>query len=484
MIELNGISFSYQGQTDGKLCNINLKIKTGECVLLCGKSGCGKTTITRLVNGLIPNFFTGELSGSASIDKMDILQTPMYEIAAHVGSVFQNPRTQFFNVDTDSEIAFGMENEALPVTELHKRLDETTEILKMKHLRGRNIFELSGGEKQKIAFASVYAMNPDIYLLDEPSSNLDMEAIRELKELLKLLKEQGKTILIAEHRLYYLADLADKIVYLSQGKIAGIYTPKDFKDLSESMRKSMGLRAVALNKVYPCLKPEEQRPASLEMKNVSLRYKKQIIMEHISLTAARGEIIGIIGNNGAGKTTFSRALCGLHKECTGDFLWDGIPQNPQERMKRSYMVMQDVNYELFAESVEAECSLGIRKSDSELIERTLADLGLLPFREKHPNTLSGGQKQRVAVAVSMICGKELMIFDEPTSGLDFDGMEQVSRLIQKLSKDKIIFVVTHDYEFICQTCTRLIHFDHRTIAADFLLTEDTESRMRTIFDIE
>lgn len=484
MIELKELSFSYQGQEKGKLCNIDLQIKKGECVLICGKSGCGKTTITRLINGLIPNFFVGELKGSVSIEKKDIFQMPMYEIATHVGSVFQNPRTQFFNVDTDSEIAFGIENEALPIGELHKRLNETTSALKIEHLRNRNIFELSGGEKQKIAFASIYAMNPDIYLLDEPSSNLDMEAIQDLKGQLQIIKNQGKTILIAEHRLYYLMDLVDKIIYLSQGKVAGVYTPQEFRKISDSTRKSMGLRAAELKTVHPCKKMLRATPTFLEMKNVSLYYKKQLIIENINLKAAKGEIIGIIGHNGAGKTTFSRALCGLHREYTGDFFVEGEPQSPKERLKRSYMVMQDVNYELFAEDVESECCLGIKNPSQDLIEDTLTELGLQSVRKRHPNTLSGGQKQRVAVAVSMICGKEILVFDEPTSGLDFESMEQVSRMIQKLAKNKIVFVVTHDYEFICQTCTRLIHFSNRNIADDLQLSKDAEKKIYDIFGLK
>ena len=198
MIELENVSFSYDGQEHDGLYNINLKIADGECVLFCGRSGCGKTTVTRLVNGLIPQFYQGKLHGRVLVDGQEISHLPMYQIAAKVGSVFQNPRTQFFNVDTDSEIAFGIENEAHPPRELAVRVEQTTEDLHIQKLRRRNIFELSGGEKQKVAFASVYAMNPTIYLLDEPSSNLDMTSIQELKEHLRLIKSQGKTILIAE----------------------------------------------------------------------------------------------------------------------------------------------------------------------------------------------------------------------------------------------------------------------------------------------
>ena len=168
--------FAYAGTTASEIGvkHIDLFVETGECVLLCGRSGCGKTTITKLINGLIPNYFPGELNGDVQVDDLKVFETPTYQLAEKIGSVFQNPRTQFFNVDVDSEIAFGIENAAVPPEELHRRLENTLDVLHIRHLQGRNIFELSGGEKQKVAFASVYAMNPDIYLLDEPSSNLDM----------------------------------------------------------------------------------------------------------------------------------------------------------------------------------------------------------------------------------------------------------------------------------------------------------------------
>ena len=484
MIELENVSFSYDGQEHDGLHDINLKILDGECVLFCGRSGCGKTTITRLVNGLIPQFYQGELHGRVLVDGQEISNLPMYQIAAKVGSVFQNPRTQFFNVDTDSEIAFGIENEARPPQELAERVEQTTEDLHIQKLRSRNIFELSGGEKQKIAFASVYAMNPKIYLLDEPSSNLDMTSIQELKEHLRLIKSQGKTILIAEHRLYYLMELADRIVYLEKGQIRKIYTPEEFRKLPEAEREHMGLRAVDLTEVLP---PQKCLPVSapiLELQDVTLRYKKRTILHHIALSAAKGEVIGVVGHNGAGKTTFSRALCGLHKDCDGQFLWDGRAMDRKARLKKSYMVMQDVNYELFADSVEAECSFGIRNPDQKLVTETLEKLGLVAYRERHPNTLSGGQKQRVAVAVSMICRKNLLVFDEPTSGLDFDSMAQVAGLIRRLSDmGKVILIVTHDFEFVCRTCSRVLHFDEGEMPDDLSMEMNNLPKLRELFAV-
>ena len=497
MIEFENVSFSYkvspqgredglgrQGQEHDGLHGINLKIADGECVLFCGRSGCGKTTITRLVNGLIPQFYQGELKGSVLVDGQEISNLPMYQIAAKVGSVFQNPRTQFFNVDTDSEIAFGIENEARPPKELAERVEQATDDLNIQKLRNRNIFELSGGEKQKIAFASVYAMNPEIYLLDEPSSNLDMTSIQELAEHLRLIKSQGKTILIAEHRLYYLMDLADRIVYLEKGKITNIFTPEEFRRLPQDERERMGLRSVDLQEVLP---PTDQPPAGkevLKLRDVALYYKKRTILHSIGLSAAKGEVIGVVGHNGAGKTTFSRALCGLHKSCGGQFLWDGQPMERKARLKRSYMVMQDVNYELFADSVKAECSFGIRNPDHDMVETTLEELGLAVCRERHPNTLSGGQKQRVAVAVGMVCGKNLLVFDEPTSGLDFDSMAQVAGLIRRLSEmGKVIFIVTHDFEFVCCTCSRVLHFDEGEMPDDVPVTMDVLPKLRELFSV-
>ena len=247
----------------------------------------------------------------------------------------------------------------------------------------------------------------------------------------------------------------------------------------------MGLRAVDLRAVFPP-KPHSIAPIPvLELRNVTLRYKKRTILHDIGLSAGKGEVIGVVGHNGAGKTTFSRALCGLHKDCDGQFLWERKPIERKARLKRSYMVMQDVNYELFADSVEAECSFGIRNPDQTLVNATLEELGLTQYRERHPNTLSGGQKQRVAVAVSMICGKDLLVFDEPTSGLDFDSMTQVAGLIRRLSDmGKVIFIVTHDFEFVCRTCSRVLHFDEGEMPDDVSVTMEALPKLRELFAVK
>lgn len=482
MIQFDNISFSYAGSEYTSINNINLNVKSGECILLCGRSGCGKTTVTRNINKLIPEFFYGSMTGKVYIDNEDVMDIPMYKIAEKVGSVFQNPRSQFFNVDTDSEIAFSLENLSYPKEKIIQRVIETYNDLNIKKLSGRSIFDLSGGEKQKIAFASAYAMMPQIYVLDEPSSNLDIYAIDELKENISILKKQGRTIIISEHRLYYLKDIADKIIYMENGSIKNIFSHDKMLSLSNKEREKMGLRILNLKDVELRKINNKVFDNCLEIKNLEVGYKKKKIIGNINFKANGGEIISTIGHNGAGKSTFLKTLCGLIKRINGSIKYNGKEIKEKEQLKLSYMVMQDVNYQLFAESLEKECTLGITNPDNKLVDQTLKDLGLYEYKKMHPATLSGGQKQRAAVAAGIVSKKEILIFDEPTSGLDFDSMKKVSDLMVRLSNmGKIIFIVTHDFEFISLCSSRILHFEDGIIQEDYELNERNADLLKDFF---
>ena len=363
-------------------------------------------------------------------------------------------------------------------------LSAAAEELGIRDLLGRSLFALSGGEKQKIAFASVYAMEPEVCLLDEPSSNLDARAIEDLRRHLALLKAQGKTILVAEHRLSYLMDVADHVLYLEGGRITGDWTPAEFRRIPAQRRQEMGLRAIDLREERPASPPPPAAAPRLEVRDVTLGYEKQPVLQGLSLQAAPGEIIALAGPNGAGKTTLSRFLCGLHRESGGQLLWEGRPQSPRERRGRAGLVMQDVNYQLFAESVAAECSFGLRRPDTALAEEALRELGLWELRDRHPNTLSGGQKQRLAAAAAVVQGRELLVFDEPTSGLDYDSMVRLAELLRRLSeRGKVIFLVTHDFEFVCRTCTRVLALAGREGHRNLPVTAETLPALREIFHV-
>lgn len=484
MITFDHVTYTYEGREQPSLRDCSFTVEPGELVLLTGESGCGKTTIIRLINGLLEHGGGGTLGGTVTVNGQEVSKLPLWELAQTVGSVFQNPKSQFFNLDTTSEVLFGLESRGASHQEMEQALSSAERVCGVGPLLDRNIFALSGGEKQRIACASAYAMGPEVFVLDEPSSNLDDEGIRQLREILKQLKAAGKTVLVAEHRLWYAAGLADRVFYLREGRLERVYSGAEFLSLPEERRRAIGLRSLTeVPLPEPQFAPGEAGDG-LSVRNLRASYDRTAVWEQVSFSAPRGQITAITGHNGAGKTTFSRAVCGLHKDCDGQFQWDGRPMERRERLKQSYMVMQDVNYELFADSVEAECSFGIRNPDQKLVTETLEELGIAAYRERHPNTLSGGQKQRVAVAVSMICGKNLLVFDEPTSGLDFDSMAQVAGLIRRLSDmGKVIFIVTHDFEFVCRTCSRVLHFDEGEMPDDVPVVMDALPKLRELFSV-
>ena len=458
MISIDNVSFGY-GEAQETLSRVSADIAPGECVLLCGASGCGKTTVTKLINGLIPAFTPGcRLEGQVAVDGLDPGTTPMYELARKVGSVFQNPKSQFFNLDTDSELAFGLENEGRPPEEIRKRVADTVDALHLQDLQGRSIFSLSGGQKQLLAFGSVYAMGPEIFVLDEPTANLDQDAIARLHDQIAGLKRQGRTVVIAEHRLYFLTDLIDRALYLRDGVLERTFTREQFCALTDGAREALGLRTlIPADCTLPTVAPAGAKEG-LSVEGLTCAYRKEPpVFQALSFSARPGEVVAITGPNGVGKTTLSRCLCGLIREQAGQIRLDGRPLDRKERQKAAFCVMQDVNHQLFSDSVWGECRMSAPDAPDSTVEEVLDSLHLLPFRERHPMALSGGQKQRLAVATALLSEKPVLIFDEPTSGLDYARMAEVSGVIRSLARQgRIVLVVTHDQEFLQRACDRVL----------------------------
>ena len=483
MIKIDHISFSYgeENENTGGVRDIDLNIEDGQFVVLCGESGCGKTTITRLINGLIPHYYEGQMAGEVWVNGEKVSEQPLYDTAAVVGSVFQNPRSQFFNVDTTSEITFGCENLGQPEKDIRERFAKTVRDFRLEKLMDRNIFHLSGGEKQKIACAGVSIMEPDVLVMDEPSSNLDAASILDLRKILAFWKSQGKTIIVSEHRLYYLRGLADRFIYLAEGQVSRDYSAAEFEQLTEQQRSNMGLRTFALERLLPPVLPQQEKTA-LALHNFRFAYKNEPETLHImDCEIPTNRIVGIIGNNGAGKSTFSRCFCGLEKRC-GEIVWNGRKYRPKDRLSTCYMVMQEVNHQLFTESVLDEVLISMEEENQERAEEILNRLDLLAFKDRHPMSLSGGQKQRVAIASAIASKRSILFFYEPTSGLDYKHMKEVANVLRQVRDTGItVYVITHDLELILDCCTDIVHFENGSIIDQFQMDEAGLEKIRNYF---
>ena len=467
MITIKNLSFQYSTEEDLVLRNINLSVHQGECILLCGKSGCGKSTLLKIINGIIPEFYQGKITGSVEVAGMNPFETEIYKISEKVGSVFQNPKTQFYTTNTTDEIAFALENYGVERENIQKRLQEVQETMHVSALMDRNIFALSGGEKQKIAIAAVYALNPEIFVFDEPSSSLDMDSMIELSKLMERLKEEGKTIIIAEHRLWYLKKIVDRAVYLENGKITKEYSMEEIQNLSEEERCRTGLRHTDFSgnvwkerfKDSVVKRDSSGNALELEIKDLLYKRKERTIFRIDRLGFERGKIVGIVGKNGMGKSTFAKVVCGLARQTTGEISKNNKRISVPKRRKNSLLLMQEINNQLFTDSVYDEIRLTSALKEEEQFCTCMADMQIDQLKEKNPHSLSGGQKQRVIILSALLSKKKILFLDEPTSGLDYASMKVVAKNITKFKAEKnLILIISHDMEFLEEVCDRVLFF--------------------------
>lgn len=447
---------AYLSYPDRKIVlkNLNLNIKTGECVVLTGISGSGKSSILNLINGLATRYDNCKISGEVLFQHHDIVKLELYQIAQLIASVFQNPKTSFFNVNTTMELLFFLENNGVPRQEMQKRLSDLLNLFPIANLLNRNIFELSGGERQILSIATAYISGVQCVLLDEPSANLDSKYIKIVAKMLAILKKRGVTLLVAEHRLYYLMDVADRVLVVANGTISQEYSISKFKQLSEKKLYAMGLRTrqeVQLKPFSPMTSGEFY---------IKSLYKKLInhqILKIRDLSLNKGNIYGVVGLNGSGKTSLIKALLGVDKKCQVAIYLDDKLLSTRQRIKLSSWVMQDVNNQLFTDSVMAEIKLGTGNISVDKINQVIKKLKLSSLLDRHPLSLSVGQKQRVAIASTILSQKTLLYFDEPTSGMDYLNMIAISKLLRDSStNNNIIIIVSHDVEFLNQTVDHVI----------------------------
>ena len=473
MIRLEKLSYRYKDSEFQTIEEVNLSIKKGEFVVITGRSGSGKSTLFRCINGLCPLFFDGEKSGNIYLSGKDIAPFRICDISKIVSSVFQNPENQFFTADVLSDLVYACENYGIPKQEIEQRMKYIVSLLSLNNIIEKKLSDLSGGEKQKIAIASILMLKTDILLLDEPSSNLDYQSIILLSEIFEKLKAGGYTIIVIEHRLFYMKNLCDRLIVMEHGKISVIYEKSELKTMSNDMLHEKGLRGINLFQSVVRYPPKDifDDPL-LELKDITFGYKKERkILKGISFSVFPGDKVALLGRNGCGKTTLAKILCGLRKE-QGSISFDGKSLVTKDRSKTTSYVMQNVDFQLFGYSVYNDLLLG-NESQTDIesqIQKVLDILHLSDMKEQHPTVLSIGQKQRLVIAASYLLNKRVNVFDEPTSGLDYQSMQKVCDLIDSITGNKnASIIITHDYEFILSVCNRVILLEDGKILKDFYL---------------
>lgn len=454
--EVTDVRFAYAVGDDAdagpaSLEDLSLRVEPGTTTLLCGGSGSGKTTALRLLNGLVPHFHEGVLSGSVRVGGLEVPETEPWRAGSTSGTVFQHPRHQFFTTRVCTEMAFASENRGDDPADIHRRILATADELGAGHLLDRPVSALSGGELQRAACAAALTAAPPLVLFDEPTANLDQEGVADVAALIGRLRATGHAVVIAEHRLYFLRGLVDDVLVMAAGRCRHRFTGTELFALPEDRLDTMGLRTTR-KPVSPPDRPAESGQGGLVVENLRHGFHGRAVLDIEQMAFAPGVVNVLRGVNGAGKTTLARILCGLVEPRRGATIrLDGRTVSTRERLRQGYLVMQDVHRQLFAETVAKELVVGMRPAGAAEVDvdGLLADFGLADLADRHPLSLSGGQKQRLVVASAMACRRRFYIFDEPTSGVDRRHLQAVAGHLQTLADTGVVvIVITHDPELI------------------------------------
>ncbi len=479
MIDVASLSFSYVSELTGDrveaLKDVDLSADAGSLTLVCGASGCGKSTLMKALTGLVPQMTPGELDGVVSINGRNLADVALTDVGHLCSSVFQNPRTQFFCDTVAEELAFCGENYGRERVTLRQQSERAAKLMGISHLMERKLTTLSGGQLQKVALACALASGAPVLLADEPTSNLDPAAISEVRAALKVLKEQGLTIVVVEHRLHFLRGLADQVLLMESGRVTRRWNGAEFFSMGQAQRRSLGLRTlvdpgppetwvgqVQAGRQEKQVGRQENREATpsqvrLSCRGLSFAYGANPVFEGLDADFPAGQITCIAGANGVGKTTLVRVLCGLAAPSSGSISMDGVPASRKTRRSACALVMQDTGRQLFSDTLAGELTIGASHASGQSGEQLLADFDLANLGERHPLSLSGGQKQRLVIAAARATGRPIVILDEPTSGVDARHLDSITATLRRIADEgAAVVVVTHDGEFAAACADRLI----------------------------
>ncbi len=474
-VEVKSLTFTYLGQNKPVLRNISFFLNRGELLLVLGPTGSGKTTLVLTLNGIIPNFIPGELDGEIRVFGKDPREEGIAEMAKHVGFVFQDPESQVVAFTVEEEVAFGLENLLVPIEEIEERVEFSLKKVGMYEKRKDPVDSLSLGQKQKLALASAIALSPKLLILDEPTAHLDPVSAREFYSYVKELKEEGTTIIVIEHRLDYVFNLVDRILFLENGNVeafgylnevlgrvgiqrlrnAGIWLPENL--LMKTRRKNPGVEEI-----------RKLDDIVLDAKHIGYVYPGgNVALVDISLKVSRGDVTCIIGPNGSGKTTFLKIAAGVMKPTKGSIrVLDGLPSP-----KKVAFVMQNPEHQFVAKTVIEDLAASFiaegftRDEALQVAEEILNKKGLSELKNRSLYELSQGEKRLISILSMAVLHRPLVLMDEPTFGLDRKYSVKVVQEIMELKKNKVgIIVVTHDTWLTTLICDKVVGFlDGKTI---------------------
>lgn len=493
--------------------NINLQIPYGQIVILAGPSGCGKSTLCKHFNGIIPHLSAGTMEGSVIVNGLNTNHSQVYELTEHVGMVFQNPDSQIFSLRVEDEVAFGPENLGFSHEAIVERVQNALTWVDIAPLRSKLTFAISGGQKQKVAIASNLAMLPKIFVLDEPTTDLDPISAREVVATVdKLRKTLNLTFIIVEHDLDELIAVADRLVVLNHGEVAldgsprelmgkhfdelskiGIRLPEHIElghlvsnsgegtvtvDETQTLLRNFIKMNMLKSPITPQVKAHGNDDIVLSVNDLSFGYsRKELILSNISFNIYRKEFVAIVGHNGSGKTTLAKNLIGLLRPTKGDVVIRGINTKDANLFSISKHVgylFQNPDAQLFTNSIWDEVAFGlkIRKYDEKEIATRVDDVlnivGLSQYKTRHPFSLSRGERKRLALASVLVTDPDLIILDEPTTGQDQRTLSGFLGLMQRLitEKNATIIMVTHDMRIVAEYANRMLVMNHGRIIID------------------
>ena len=524
VITFENFTFKYHAQVEPTLKNINLTIYEGEKVLIVGPSGSGKSTIASCINGIVPFFYEGEITGSLKVNGKETKEMSIFELSNKVGTVLQDPDSQFIGLTVAEDIAFKLENECMPQELMIEKVRGASELVDANTYLEEEPYSLSGGQKQRVTLAGVLVGDVDILLFDEPLASLDPATGRTAIELIdELKKKTHKTIIIVEHRLEDVlhADI-DRVIIVNEGQIVADLSPNELLGLNlleeTGIREPLYITALKyagcsitpdsnpkhihtlkieaykeqLWKWFEASKEErlrEKQPSLLEFQNVSFSYNsKKEILHDISFQIRKGEMVSIVGKNGAGKSTLSKLICGFYKPAKGRILFDreDIKENTiKERAEKIGLVLQNPNQMISKTMIFDEVALGLRarglseEETAKRVDEALKVCGLYPYRKWPISALSFGQKKRVTIAAILVLNPELILLDEPTAGQDFRHYTEIMEFLKCLNKEGMtIVMITHDMHLMLEYTDRAI-----VLADGHKIAEDLSPNVLTDQDI-